>query len=177
MESDRVSAVGDIHYTNRPLAEAITFDQERFVVPVESYSLPPIRQLRREFPGIDNVSGIFDGRPFIEHASRNGLSRKPGNRVMLAKCFQREIEGEDAIKEMFGFGWRPANQIGAYWFSHFNPDLQRIFWLIAAGAFAIGAGYNLVTALSGGAGWRSLGSRSSDTKWDPKKLFLFEEAA
>lgn len=188
MESDRVPAVS-VRYSDRPLAEALTFDQEEFLVPFESYALPPIQQLRWEFPGTDNVSGIFDGRPLIEHPARQGLSRKPGERAMLAKLFLREILSEEAIKEMFGFGWRPANQIGGYWFSRFRPDLQRSFWIIAPGAYAVGAGSNLVTVLSGGPDWRALGSRDAGTKWafkpdseDPqrsiaKKLFLFEKAA
>jgi len=149
-------------------------DLGQFSVDVDYGPLPDIWLLKREYPGMDNVSGIFDGRQFQEHAARNNANKKSGERTMIAKCFGEEIESEAAIERMFPFGWIPVGDKGAYYFARANPDLLELYWFIALGAIAIGAGNRLVAALSGGPGWRTLGSRSFDNRWDPQKLFLFE---
>ncbi len=137
--------------------------------------MPSIVQLRKQFPGLDNVSGIFDGKPFYEHRTRKSASKKPGVSIMVAKCFNREIESEAAIEEMFQQGWLPVGVRGAYDFACANYELMRMYWFIALGEFASGACYGkLVPALSGGPGWLTLGSRNFENQWDAQKLFLFE---
>ncbi|MFA6447546.1 MAG: hypothetical protein WCW31_04835 [Patescibacteria group bacterium] len=164
-----------LRYSSRPPPDLSSVDREFRVHVAMGTPLPPIADLRRQFPGLDNVSGIFDGRPFHEHASRANANKKPGLRVMIPKCFNREIESEAAIEEMYPLGLIPVGVRGAYDFLCSNSEFVRLYWFLAVGEHARGACYDrLVPALSGGPECLTLGSRAFENLWDAQKLFLFE---
>ncbi len=157
------------------------FEQEEFVFQLDQSRLPDMLEIERHFPGAANVSGIFDGRAFEQHPTRAGMERLSGQRVFMVKCFPEDIELEEAINQVMGFGWRPANEKGAYHFALANPDYhnpdivpKRPNWVLAPGAWTAGACHILIPALSFGPGWRSLGSRSRYNPVPPSMGLLFE---
>ena len=183
MDSEGVVALGG-ELGDEERAEIFgPFVQEEFLVQMSSDPLPYFSDLKRQFPGLDNVSGIFDGRPFVQHPARAGLERRHGERIFLVRCYGREIEYEEAIKEMYGFGWRPANEKGAYRLVMSHPDYfrddvepHRPNWILAPGSHAVAAGNELIAAVSFGAEWRSLGSRMRANPASPRMGILFEKA-
>ena len=69
---------GGEHYRDSARVEALPPDHYRVTI---SYSpMPSMDELKKEW-GKDNVSVIFDGRPFSFHASCVGMDRVPGERV------------------------------------------------------------------------------------------------
>lgn len=163
-----------------PTAEALKSEakaldgltENEYLVPVAYSALPSFAQLEKEF-GEGNVSNLFDGRPFEKHASCAGIPEAPGNKVFLVKHFNREIKSEAAIAEMDKLGYRPATHLEAYAFQQVNPELQRQFWIIALGSFALHDGDRCVTMLNGGSHERIFGSRWFDNVWYSGIRFLF----
>lgn len=180
MESNEVvrrdsDGIISLRYSSRPPPDLSNINREFRVHVAMGTPLPPIADLRRKFRGLDNVSGIFDGRPFHEHPSRANANKKPGPRVMIAKCFNREIESEAAITEMRPQGLIPVGVRGAYDFACANYEFMRLYWFLAVGEHTRGACYDrLIPALSGGPDWLAFGSRAFENLWDAQKLFLFE---
>lgn len=127
-----------------------------YFVPVSYAPLSPVSELRNEF-GAGSVSVIFDGRPWQKHPSCAQMDETDGERVMLVKHFGKEMASEQAIAWGEEHGYRPATEKEAVAFARANPDLQRNFWIIALGSFALDDIHLCVTALRGDDSRRILG--------------------
>lgn len=134
--------------------------------------MPSFEELKKEF-GENNVSTIFDGRPWEKHDSCVGMDETSGDRDFLVEYFGREISSEDAIAEMVSQGYRPATPVEAIAFAKAHPELQRQFWIVALGSFAMNGDDRLVAVLDAGAGGLYLGDACFVGAWDVDFGFLF----
>ncbi len=150
----------------------VPLGENEYLVPVTYAPLPPFSELEQEF-GKGNVSNIFDGRPFQKHSSCENIDETPGDKVFLLKHFGRETRSEDNIAEMDKLGYRPATHIEAYAFQKKHPELQRKFWIVALGSFAMFGGDRCVAVLNGGSGRRVFGDRWFGRGWCSSGRFLF----
>lgn len=150
--------------TEKPLGEG------EYLVPV-TYRLPSKADLDKEY-GEGNVSVLYDGRPFQKHTLCEGMDETPGDKVFLVKHFGRETESEENIAEMDKLGYRPATHLEAYAFAKAQPELQRQFWIVALGSFAVCGGNQYVAVLYGDSGRRYLGSGWFGNGWGRSGRFL-----
>ena len=150
----------------------IRLNKDEYLVHVTYAPLPSFSELEQEF-GEGNVSNIFDGRPFQKHSSCENIDETPGDKVFLLKHFGRETQSEDNIAEMDKLGYRPATHIEAYAFQKKHPELQRKFWIVALGSFAMGDGGRYVAVLRGGSGRRIFVSCWFGSGWGSGRRFLF----
>ena len=147
-------------------------DEGEYLVPIDYAPLPSKADLEKDY-GKDNVSVIFDGREFTYHASCVGVDQTPGERIMLVKHFGRNTESEANIAEMDKLGYRPATHIEACAFAKSNPELQRKFWIVALGSFALDGGRRCVAVLRSASGGRIFVSGWFDSGWSADYRFLF----
>lgn len=152
--------------TDRPLGEG------EYRVFVSYAPLPSKTALDEEF-GKGNVSDIFDGRPFEKHASCVNMDETPGEKNFLVKHFGRETQSETNIAEMDALGYRPATHIEAYEFQKAHPELQRQFWIVALGSFAMSGDSWYVAVLNAGGFRRIFDDCSFGHRWDASDRFLF----
>lgn len=145
---------------------------DHYLVPVTYAALPSFADLEREY-GKDNVSDLFDGRPFQKHASCEGMDETPGDRVFLVKHFGRNTTSEANIAEMDKLGYRPATHLEAYAFAKAQPELQRQFWIVALGSFVLGEDGRCVALMNGDSGRRLSSSYWSPRRWGSDFRFLF----
>ena len=134
--------------------------------------LPSLAQLKEEF-GENNVSNLFDGRPWEKHASCEKMDETPGERDFLVKYWSRETESEATILEMDALGYRPATHQEAYEFQKAHPDPQRQFPIVALGSFALHGDLQYVAVLDSGSAGRVLGYDWFDGRWHARYRFLF----
>jgi len=138
-------------------------------VPVGYAPLASFADLEKEF-GKGNVSEIFDGRSFQKCAE---IDETPGDRVFLVKHFNRETKSEANIAEMDKLGYRPATHLEAYAFAKANPELQRQFWIVALGSFAVDGDGQYVAMLRSDSVRRFLGNGWFVYGWYSARRFLF----
>ena len=151
--------------TEKPLGEG------EYLIPV-TYTLPSKADLEKEY-GKGNVSDLFDGRPFQKHASCEGMDETPGDKVFLVKHFGRETESEANIAEMDKLGYRPATHLEAYAFAKAQPELQRQFWIVALGSFAVLVDDRYVAMLRSVSSGRIFGLSWFVSRWNSDYRFLF----
>ncbi|MBI2475325.1 hypothetical protein HYV69_02770 [Candidatus Uhrbacteria bacterium] len=89
------------------------------------------------------------------------------------KHFNREIMSEDAIAEMDKLGYRPATHIETYSFQKARPDLQRQFWIVALGSFALRGDGKYVAVLGSDSVGRIFGDSWFGNGWLADVRFLF----
>ena len=150
----------------KPLAK------NEYFVPVTYAPLPSYAELEKEF-GKGNVSYIFDGRPFTKHASCSNILETPGNKIFFVKHFGREINSDTAIAEMDRLSYRPATHIEAYAFQKVHPYLQREFWIVVLGSFALDDNIQYVVVLGINSGSRFFGRGWFGNGWNAGNRFLF----
>ena len=167
----------------RKVAEAIIGDRSakklvlrdgEYLVPVDYGPNPSKTDLEQnEFSGEGSVSVIFDGRSWEKHRSCIDMDETNGDRAMLVKHFDREIESEVAIAEMDKEGYRPATEKEARAFAKAHPELQRQWWIVALGSFAMRGDDLCVAVLGSGSGRRCLDDRWFGNGWHRSRRFLF----
>lgn len=162
--ADLIVPAGSV--TTQPISD------NKYLVPVSYAPLPSFAYLKNEF-GKNNVSYIFDGREWKNHSSCVGIDKTPSDKVFLVKHFGRETESEANIAEMDKLGYRPATHIEAYEFQKKHPELQRQFWIVALGSFALDDGSRYVAVLSGDSGRRILDGSWFGRWWSADRRFLF----
>jgi len=159
-------------YEKALVAKKKSLGKNEYLVPVSYTPLPSFSELEHEF-GQGNVSNIFDGRPFKNHASCVGVDETSGDKIFLVKHFGREAESEDNIVEMDKLGYRPATHIEACAFQKKNPDLQRHFYIVALGSFAMDGDVQFVAVLRSYSGGRVFGDNWFGSRWSADDRFLF----
>ncbi len=115
------------------------------VVPFNYAPTPPMADLKRTYKG--GVSGIFDGRKWMRHASAI-VSTRPEDHVVWLAAPPREVLGDseeiiawgrDHRTEVAPYGYRPImgqNELLDLHRAH--PELYKRFWLVALGSFTFG---------------------------------------
>lgn len=136
--------------------QAVFISSQEYIVPVSYAPLPSILELRKEF-GAGSVSVIFDGRPWQKRLACAQMDETDGERVMLLKNFGKEMTTKQAIAWGVSEGFRPATEKEVIAFARANPDLQRIFWIVALGSFAFDNIHLCAAALRGDDSRRILG--------------------
>jgi hypothetical protein len=145
-------------------------------VPLTYAGMPSFADLKREF-GENNVSCIFDGRPFELHPSCAGMSRTPGDRIFFVHNAGREWESEERIA--WGLvqrtatapnGYRPAIHEEEYEFAKAHPELADF---IGLGSFALRGDDRCVALVWRDGGRRILGHYWFDFRWPRRCRVLF----
>lgn len=151
---------GGAHYRDVAV-QALPPDHYR--VSVTYARIPSIDELKKKW-GKDNVSVIFDGRPFTPHASCVGMSRVPGEKVFYLHDAGRDWESEERIawgleqrNEFAPNGYRPATEEETYEFAEAHPELADY---VGLGAFAMRGDGRCVASV-----WRYGGRRVLDDAW------------
>jgi len=98
-------------------------------------------ELGRHVHGVKDT--FYTAEQWQLHPSCVGMDQTPGERVMLVKCFNRQIAPEDAIIEMDKLGYRPAIYLEAYAFAKVNSELLRLFHICVSGSYVLGEGGRL----------------------------------
>ncbi len=146
---------------------------DHYLVPVDYAPIPAIAELEKEF-SVRGVSPIFDGRPWLKHASCAEMNETPGERVMFLKRFGKLVTNEEAIAAGMKNGYRPATHHEALAFARAHPALQQQFWIVAPGSFAVkGGDCRFVTVLDCHDGRRVLDDGWYETGWSAGGRFLF----
>lgn len=128
--------------------------------------LPSYKQLQEEF-GEDNVSIIFDGRPWQFHESC--INAQPDK--FYVKKFNSSFTCEEAIEWGSMNGYRPATHVELYEWHKQNKKSND--WVIALGSSTMDGGYRFVALLYGYSGRRFFGGRSFDSGWYAHDRCLF----
>lgn len=151
---------GSAHYRDAAV-QALPPDHYR--VSVTYAPIPSIDELKKEW-GKDNVSVIFDGRPFSFHASCVGMDRTPGERTFYVHDAGGDWESEEQIawgakqcNAAAPNGYRPATHEETYEFAKAHPELVDYAGL---GAFAMDGGLRYVARV-----WQRGGRRILDGRW------------
>lgn len=149
---------------------------DHYRVPVTYAGMPSLEELKREW-GKDNVSDIFDGRPFTLHASCQGMEdRTPGEKIFYLHDPGRDWESEERIA--WGLkqrnaaapkGYRPATEQETYEFAKAHPELADF---VGLGSFALSGGSRCVAGMWRG-GCRRLYGDLFDHGWGRGRRVLF----
>jgi hypothetical protein len=145
-------------------------------VPVTYAPVPSMDALKKEW-GKDNVSVIFDGRPFNFHASCVGMGRTPGEKTFYVHDIGHDWESEERIA--WGLkqrnaaapnGYRPATHEETYEFAKAHPELVDF---VGLGSFAAGDDRRCVALVWQGVSQRILGSDWFGDRWFRRARVLF----
>jgi len=138
------------------------------------YDMPYDKDILETEFSKDGVTELLYGNcEWQLHSSCEGIDQTPGEREFLVKHFDRKIESDEAIAEMDKLGYRPATHLEAYAFAKANPELQRQFWIVALGSFALDSGGRSVALLSCTSGLCLLHDHWHDSRWSARSRFLF----
>lgn len=169
----------------------IELHEEEYLVPVDYGPLPSKEELEKEFPDPDAVSELFDGRPWVKRASCANINEANGTRFMKLFYFNdafsiddsgEAFTSEDTSKEIIAHaakeGYRPATEKELLALAKAQPELQRQFWIVALGAFALDRFDGRVeeyvgTLLSDEGRRRYLGVSCPGDGWPHGSRFLF----
>lgn len=145
-------------------------------VPVTYAQMPSIDALKKEW-GKDNVSVIFDDRPFNFHASCVGMDRTPGERTFYVHDAGGDWESEEQIawgakqrNAAAPNGYRPATHEETYEFAKAHPELVDY---VGLGSFAMDDDRRNVAHVWRHAGQRVLGRHWFGRRWDRMARVLF----
>ncbi|MFH1078435.1 MAG: hypothetical protein V1745_04135 [Patescibacteria group bacterium] len=138
--------------------------------------MPTIDELKAEW-GKDNVSVIFDGRPFTLHESCQDMDRTPGEKVFYLHDAGGNWESEERIawglkqrSAVAPNGYRPANHEETHEFAKAHPELRRF---VGLGSFAVRGVDRCVVDVWRDGGRRILGDDWFDDGWERHRRVLF----
>lgn len=153
-----------------------TLPPNHYRVHVTYAPLPSINALKKEW-GKDNVSVIFDGRPFNFHASCVGMDRTPGVRTFYVHDAGGDWESEEQIawglaqrNAVAPNGYRPATHEEFYEFTMAHPELLDF---VGLSSFALDGGFRCVARVWQYGRQRVLGSGWFDCGWNRSSRVLF----
>jgi len=173
-------------YRNAP-TNGNTLPADHYRVHVNRGSLPSKATLKKQFSN-DGVSDLFNGKhEWKKHSSRMGASDVTAEEVvMVVKQFTPEEieemggpESENIIAWGLKNGLVSADEKETYAFGINSEtcDLQRKFWLVGLGSFAVRGGRRCVALLRSGSGGRFLGHGWFGSGWHASYRFLFVRKA
>lgn len=139
---------------------SVILPPDHYRVHVTYAPMPPIDALKKEW-GKDNVSDIFDGRPFTLHDSCVGMDSTPGEKIFYLHDAGGGWESEEQIawgeKQRSAIapdGYRPATELETYEFAMAHPELVKF---VGLGSFAMYDGDRYVAGVWRHFSWRELG--------------------
>ncbi len=173
--SDAGHPVGDHPYRNTP-TNRVELPAEHYRVRVTYAPLPSLEALKAEF-GQNNVSDIFDGRPFELHSSCADMDKTPGDRIFYMHNVGRKWRGEERIawglkqrSAVAPNGYRPAIPEEEYEFQKAHPELVDY---VALGSSAMRDEYGCCATLWGRDGQRIFGGGRIGNEFDARFRVLF----
>ncbi len=138
--------------------------------------MPSFAELEKEF-GENNVSVVFDGRPFSLHASCVGMDRTPGERIVYVHDAERDWWSEEMIawglaqrSAIAPNGYRPMTHEEEYEFAKAHPELVDF---VGLGSSAMRADCWCVADVWWHDGQRLLGSDWFGRRWSRSGRVLF----
>ncbi|MBU0540489.1 hypothetical protein KKF59_01735 [Patescibacteria group bacterium] len=153
-----------------------TLPENHYRVRVTYAPLPSMDALKKEW-GKDNVSDIFDGRPFGFHASCVNMDRTPGEKVFYVHDAGGAWESEEQIawgakqrNAAAPNGYRPATHEETYEFAKAHPELVDF---VGLGSFAVRGVSRCVADVWQSGGQRILGLDWFDDRWRRRNRVLF----
>ena len=140
----------------QPKPSGDQFPPNRYRVHVSYAKLPVMEELEKRFSGKDNVSSLFDGRPWERHSSCAKIDETPGEREFFVASVPKQFFSQridtirDALAAHFGgLGYRFAIETEAVTFADAQPGLPHQNWIYALGSSArSGGGRQFVAVLS-----------------------------
>ncbi len=149
---------------------------DHYRVPVTYAPMPSMETLKKEW-GEDNVSVIFDGRPFTLHTSCVGMDRTPGERTFYVHDAGGDWESEERIawglkqrNVVAPNGYRPATPEETYEFAKAHPELVDF---VGLGSLAVNGDNRYVADVWQNDGQRVLGSYWLGGRWARGYRVLF----
>jgi hypothetical protein len=145
---------------------------DHYRITVASTAKPTYAELCEAY---DWVSDLWNESKYaLElHESLRELTPSTCDKVVFVKKFDRATASEKAIAWGKGHGYRLAFPCEREAFSKANPDLQRKFWIVDLGSFALRGGLRRVPVLYEGDGGRRLGDVWFDVERGADGRFLF----
>jgi hypothetical protein len=145
---------------------------DHYRITVASTATPTYGDLESAY---DWVSDLWNESKYaLElHESLREITPSTGDKVVFVKKFDRATASEKAIAWGKGHGYRLAFPAEREAFAKANPDLQRKFWIVDLGSFALRGGLRRVPVLYEGDGGRRLGDVWFDGGWGADGRFLF----
>ena len=138
--------------------------------------MPSLSNLKKEF-GEDNVSVMFDGRPFTLHASCADMDRTPGDRIVycckVGYNWRREEQIAWGLKQRSAIapnGYRTATAEEAYEFYRAQPKLRNY---VALGSSALLDSRRSCAVLWSGNGSAVFAGRRVDYEFGARTRILF----
>lgn len=176
-DREMVQAIIDKRVVIKPAegVEAKGLKPHRYRITVASAVLPTYADLIVNY-GEGNVSELWDEskRKLELHESLRELTPPTGEVTVFVKKFDRPTTSEKAIKWADEHGYRLCFPWEREAFSKANPDLQRKFWIVDLGSFALGdGGGRYVPDLHELDGRRCLVGDWFGREWDASCRFLF----
>lgn len=165
-----------------PLSSSKSLPPDHYIVPLTYKPLPPIDALKKAW-GKDNVSDIFDGRPFTLHASCVGMDRTPSEKVFYLHDAGGDWESEEQIawgekqrNTAAPNGYRPATHEETYEFAKAHPELVDF---VGCGSFALRGDDRRVASVWQYGSRRVLGSGGFGGGWrrGHRVLFVSKESS
>jgi hypothetical protein len=156
-------------YRGGPLSD---LPPHHYRITVTSTATPTYAELCKAY---DWVSELWDESKFtLElHVSLRKLTPSTGDKIIFLQKFDRDTTSEDAIAWGQTRGYRLAFPAEREAFTKANPDLQKKFWIVDLGSFALHGDHRLVPVLNEDDGERDLGHYWFDDGWDAVNCFLF----
>lgn len=146
-----------------PSEASISLPPDHYRVLVTYAPIPSMDALKQKW-GKDNVSPIFDGRPFTLHASCQDMDRTPGEKVFYLHDAGHDWESEEQIawgakqrNESAPNGYRPATEQETYEFADAHPEFANF---VGLGSSATRGGHRCVARV-----WRDGSQRILDRAW------------
>jgi len=128
----------------QPKPSGDQFPPNRYRVHVSYAKLPVMEELEKRFSGKDNVSSLFDGRPWERHSSCAKIDETPGEREFFVASVPKQFFSQridtirDALAAHFGgLGYRFAIETEAVTFAAAQPGLPHQNWIYALGSSAL----------------------------------------
>jgi hypothetical protein len=122
----------------------------------------------------DWVSGLWHERHAVKlQGSLRELTLSTGDKVVFLKRFDRRVTNSQAIDWAFENGYRLAFPAEREAFSKANPDLQRNFWIVDLGSFALSGNRTYIHVLREDSHEWSLTDDTFFWGWPPETHFLF----
>jgi hypothetical protein len=143
-------------YRSAPSNRDQALPPDHYLVHITYAAVPSRTELEKEYSDKNSVSEILDGRAWELHESCKGMDEAPGERIFWTAAppvemlddSEKIIAWAAAQKSDFApKGYRPATHQEEIEFARKHPELQKKFWIVALGSFAMDGGNRYVAVL------------------------------
>ena len=161
-------------------ASQLALHEDEYLVTITGDPVPSFAELQKEFSE-DQVSLIFDGRPFQKHGSCVHLKETPRVKLfwvveppkIIASDSEKIIAWGNKQRRVALNGYHVATKEEAYAFQKAHPEPQCHSLIVALGSSALVGNKRHVVVLGSDSVGRFLADEQFDYKWPIGIKFLF----